>query len=190
MTAYRVVVADTPELLAQAYEVRHLVYCEETHLLDGTDLDDHEGRSVHTLLTHVPTETAIGTVRLVMPTDRSPLRMAEVTRVCLSRARIKELALSRDRPLLFRLLISGVIEISQRFGVEYWFAYMQPGLARRFPPLGIEFESIGPEIELSGARRAHYCRVSDAVAGMILKDSFANAGLDAAICPMVGNAPL
>lgn len=68
---FRVVPALTPELAAEAYRVRHQVYCEELGWEpvreDQMEKDEFDDRSVHCLLQCVHTNDYIGCVRLVMP---------------------------------------------------------------------------------------------------------------------------
>lgn len=176
MSSYRVVAADTPELLAQAYEIRRIVYCEENRFESGSDHDEHDDRAVHSIIIHY-TAGVLGAVRLVLPTPAGALRMGEVSRFCITKT------WRADRALLRRMLVDGLVALSHQHNIEYWFVLMQDSLARTLANMGIVFEVLGPPVELRGARRAQYCKVSDAVAGMILKDSFDFGGRDPARCP-------
>jgi len=111
---FETVVADTPELIRQAHELRFRVYCLETRFEnatehpDGLEKDAFDVSSVHGLLIHRASRQATGTVRLVLPradapersfaiqavTDHPILRdpcefplqtMGEVSRFCISR---------------------------------------------------------------------------------------------------------
>ena len=111
---FETTVADTPELIRQAHELRFRVYCLETRFEnatehpDGLEKDAFDVSSVHGLLVHRATGQATGTVRLVLPradapersfaiqavTDHPILRdprefplqtMGEVSRFCISR---------------------------------------------------------------------------------------------------------
>src|SRR5258705_13511162 len=111
---FETAVADTPELIRQAHELRFRVYCLETRFEnatehpDGLEKDACDVSSVHGLLVHRATGRATGTVRLVLPradapersfaieavTDHPILRdprefplqtMGEVSRFCISR---------------------------------------------------------------------------------------------------------
>jgi N-acyl amino acid synthase of PEP-CTERM/exosortase system len=111
---FEAVEADTPELIREAHEIRYRVYCLETGFEDpaanpdGLEKDAFDAHSVHGVLIHRASRSAMGTVRLVLPvsdalehsfavqqvTDHSarrnsaefPLRStAEVSRFCISR---------------------------------------------------------------------------------------------------------
>jgi len=82
---FEVVLADTPDLLKEAYRLRYQVYCVENPFenpdehSDGCERDEYDGHSVHSLLVHRPTGSVAGTVRLVLPQRGKPL---PITRVC------------------------------------------------------------------------------------------------------------
>src|SRR5262245_204916 len=66
-------VASTEELRDTAFRLRYRVYCIENSFEDpaanpdGREIDEFDQHSVHGLLTYRPTQTAAGTVRLVLP---------------------------------------------------------------------------------------------------------------------------
>jgi N-acyl amino acid synthase of PEP-CTERM/exosortase system len=70
---FRVVSADTPELVQEACRLRYAVYCEEAKVPgfdkdaypDGVEVDAEDERSVHSLLLHLPSNRYAGTVRLI-----------------------------------------------------------------------------------------------------------------------------
>lgn len=70
---FRIVPADTPELLQEVCRLRYAVYCEEARVPgfdkaqypERLEMDFEDGRSVHSLLYHVPSGTVAGTVRLI-----------------------------------------------------------------------------------------------------------------------------
>jgi N-acyl amino acid synthase of PEP-CTERM/exosortase system len=70
--------AEGPTLLRQAYEIRYQVYCVENHFEDAKEhpecfeTDEYDARSAHSILTFRQTGEAIGTVRLVLPDERTP----------------------------------------------------------------------------------------------------------------------
>ena len=72
-------VADTPDLLRQAYELRYRVYCLEmtgfedpNEHPDGLEKDAYDVSSVHGLLIHRASRQATGTVRIVLPRREAP----------------------------------------------------------------------------------------------------------------------
>src|SRR6185436_68316 len=70
---FSAVVADTPDLIHRAQEIRYQVYCVEHKFenaaehTDGREKDDFDSHSTHGVLIHRPTGQAVGTVRLVLP---------------------------------------------------------------------------------------------------------------------------
>ena len=77
---FEVVIADTPELLEQAFRLRYTVLCveerapgfEAAHYPDGLETDDHDRHAHHLLLKHRPTGTFIGGARLVFTDPSNP----------------------------------------------------------------------------------------------------------------------
>lgn len=70
---FRIVQADTPELLRISYQLRYDVYCvehpflEASRYIDRLEIDEFDRHSLHALLQHVPSGAFMGTVRLIMP---------------------------------------------------------------------------------------------------------------------------
>ena len=75
---FRTRLADTPDLIRLAQEIRYQVYCVERQFENRADFpdrrekDDFDAHSVHSLLIHHPTGHAVGTVRLVLPRRDAP----------------------------------------------------------------------------------------------------------------------
>ncbi len=71
-------IADTPEKVAQAHRLRYDVYCEETGFEpkelnpDRQEKDPYDAHSAHAVLTHLPTDSVIGTLRIVLPIPGAP----------------------------------------------------------------------------------------------------------------------
>ncbi len=84
---FDIVLADTPERLRCAHEIRYEVYCLERGFEsrdehpDGLETDEFDPRGVHSLLVHRPSGEAIGTVRLVLPDPRALERSFAIQRV-------------------------------------------------------------------------------------------------------------
>ena len=120
-TYFDVVPADTPELVREAYRLRHQVYCVENDFEppernpNGLEIDAYDGRSIHSLLYFKPGRRFIGTVRLVLPDPRQPQRSfplqhvcgarlpaiddaAEISRFCISREQRRPPAAAMTRP--------------------------------------------------------------------------------------------
>jgi N-acyl amino acid synthase of PEP-CTERM/exosortase system len=71
-THFRAAPANTMERIRTAQKIRHQVYCvEHTHEQssdpEGLECDEFDAHASHTLLVHRTTNTALGTVRLVLP---------------------------------------------------------------------------------------------------------------------------
>ena len=70
---FSAVVADTPDLIHRAQEIRYQVYCVEHKFenadehADGREKDEFDSHSEHGVLIHRPSDHAVGTVRLVLP---------------------------------------------------------------------------------------------------------------------------
>lgn len=69
---FRVVAANTPELLDTVYRIRYAVYCQELayenkdDFPDGREKDAYDDHSLHCLLLHRPSGQYIGCIRLVL----------------------------------------------------------------------------------------------------------------------------
>jgi N-acyl amino acid synthase of PEP-CTERM/exosortase system len=67
--------ADRPALIKAAHQLRYQVYCLErkfenaTEHSSGLETDQYDSHAVQGLLFHRPTDRAIGTVRMILPTD-------------------------------------------------------------------------------------------------------------------------
>ncbi|HJU17371.1 MAG TPA: PEP-CTERM/exosortase system-associated acyltransferase [Stellaceae bacterium] len=76
---FKVLKADTPNLLDQVYRLRYQLFCVENPIfdpaehLDERERDEYDERSAHILLVHRDSGAAIGTARLILPRrgDRS-----------------------------------------------------------------------------------------------------------------------
>jgi N-acyl amino acid synthase of PEP-CTERM/exosortase system len=75
---FNCVLADTPDLLRLAHEIRYQVYCVEKPFEDpeqhpeGCETDVFDQQSAHVILTSRSTGEGIGTVRLVLPDRAAP----------------------------------------------------------------------------------------------------------------------
>lgn len=83
---FEVVVADTAELLENAYKLRYQVLCVEQRLpgFDASlypnelEKDDYDNHSSHVLLRHLPSGNFIGTVRLIMTNPIQPEKLLPI----------------------------------------------------------------------------------------------------------------
>lgn len=77
---FEVILADTPELLEQSFHLRYAVLCiearapgfEATHYPDELETDEHDCHAHHILLKHRPTDSFIGSARLIFPDPLNP----------------------------------------------------------------------------------------------------------------------
>lgn len=104
---FEVVRATTDSLKEQAFRLRYQIYCEENKFMSPADYfepmerDAFDLRAVHHLLIHVPTNTVVGTVRVLLPDETAPLTSFELQKVC-------------DHPLLqIENRVLGLCEVSR-----------------------------------------------------------------------------
>lgn len=73
---FRVVCANTGEMLEKVYQLRHLVYCEELHYeaqrASQLEHDEYDKRSIHCLLYHRASQTYVGCIRLILADGQEP----------------------------------------------------------------------------------------------------------------------
>lgn len=80
---FAVKTANTPALIQQAMRVRYEMYCLENDYEDATQFENEQERdpfdvnSVHSLLIFLPTNSAVGTVRLILPVNGQKLPIEE-----------------------------------------------------------------------------------------------------------------
>jgi len=85
---FKVIRADTPELLDEVFRLRYQVYCLEhkfenpEEFSDGMERDDFDAHSVHSLLVHKPSGAIAGSVRLVLPLMKKQKRGLPIDDVC------------------------------------------------------------------------------------------------------------
>ncbi len=87
-STFKVIRADTDELVDKALSLRHEVYCRENNFLepghfpDGRESDVFDTHSLHFLLVHKDSRETVGTLRLVLPTENHPLTSFPLQRLC------------------------------------------------------------------------------------------------------------
>ena len=158
------VLATTDALREECFRLRYQIYCVETAFEpandSGLESDRYDGHAVHALLKFE--DTFIGHVRMVL---RPPFPcqevcndsilnidgMAEGSRICVSRERIKQSgAPVRDMLLT---LVKAMVHISRREGVTHWCGLMEPRFLRRLQVLGIHFIPLGDMVMHHGSLR-------------------------------------
>jgi len=72
-THFETVIADSPERVRMAQQLRHQVYCVENPLEheneQGIETDIFDSHAAHSLLVYRPSEMPVGTVRLILPLE-------------------------------------------------------------------------------------------------------------------------
>ena len=85
---FDIVKADTEELLAASFMLRHEVFCVENNYEpypdtpEGQEIDAYDDRSDHYLLIHKKTNQVAGSVRVVMPSLNDALFALPLQEVC------------------------------------------------------------------------------------------------------------
>lgn len=85
---FRIVFADTPELVRQVYRIRYDVYCRELQFESGDrfpnqeEQDGYDLYSRYCLLYHRPSKSYIGCVRIVLGSSDNPERLLPLEEMC------------------------------------------------------------------------------------------------------------
>jgi N-acyl amino acid synthase of PEP-CTERM/exosortase system len=187
---FYVATANTPELLREAYRLRHQVYCVERGYEasdTGLEIDAFDDHAPHVVVCRRTDDEVIGTVRLVLPqqhksdfglpihalcTDELGMRVplgssGEVSRFAVSKERR---GMSSEATGLLRLaLVQGLVKMSAEHGVTHWCAMMERSLLRLLRSSSIDFEPVGPMVEHHGMRQPSVCAVSSVLQKMRLE---------------------
>lgn len=185
------VIADTPLLLAQVYQLRYQVYCREHPFenpadhLAGYETDEYDAHAVHAALLQ-PCGQVCGCVRLIVPAANSvlpitrllprdqaclPIRTAEVSRYAITKALRHDGTVSaaltgrenrsQSSVPLAMGLMLAVAALSQRAGISHLAAVMTPALRRLLRGSGMKFTPIGPLVEYHGRRQPCIAAIED-----------------------------
>lgn len=83
---FRVIPANSEELIKKVYNIRHQVYCEElgyeAQRANHLEFDDYDLRSIHCLLFHKPSQTYAGCIRLILADKHDPSTKFPLEHVC------------------------------------------------------------------------------------------------------------
>jgi len=83
---FRLVYANTPELVAQVHKIRYDVFCKELELEDNcpkdVEADEFDPYSYHYLLQHRPSNKYAGTIRIVLPPSGQPELITPIEKFC------------------------------------------------------------------------------------------------------------
>ncbi len=172
-------IADTPDRLAEAFRLRHQVYCIERGYetsQNGMETDGFDGNARHVVLRRRADREVVGTVRVVLPSRRPgfglPLQqvcdpsvmaqlplatMGEISRFALSKERR---AGTGEAGVFMRLgLMQGILQVSQEAGLTHWCAIMERSLLRLLQATAIHFQPMGPLVEFHGIRQPAIGRI-------------------------------
>jgi N-acyl-L-homoserine lactone synthetase len=169
---FDIIVADSPSLIRQSYQLRHQVYCVERGFLGGSgtlEFDEYDSHSRHVVLVSRHSGQVVGTVRLVLPCVREPENSFPLQLVCdphllndlplLSTAEVSRFAISKEMLSgvpsgLMRLgLVQGLVEASHDLGITHWCAVMERSLLRLLRSSSIYFHPLGSLVEYHGPRQ-------------------------------------
>ena len=177
--------ATSAELLRMAHSLRYQVYCLERQFEtpqrypQRLETDAFDAQSVHGLLFYRPSDTAIGTSRLILPgRNAQPLpvqahlarsdtnlaarfpweRSAEVSRFAISRRFRPDRTDRSELPCLG--LVQLVLRLSLAHGITHWVALMSPALLRMLAMMGIEFTPVGSLVSFHGLRQPCGCEIA------------------------------
>jgi len=176
-----------PQLIQQAYRLRYQIYCVENNFLPGSnqlEYDDFDAHSRHVFLHQRHTGEMVGTLRLVLPLNETPLGGLPVQQVCHASllkelpsngiAEISRFAIPRSRPGVSRLsavflrlgLMRGLVQLSGELGLTHWCGVMDPRLLRLLAMTAIHFVPLGPLVDHHGYRQPASGAISDILGRM------------------------
>jgi len=158
-----------PDLMQASYRLRYQVYCVERGFLSATDYpdqlerDDFDRYSLHLGVVDRNGELK-ATSRLIQvsvlglpmfrhceifPHEtevfRSTNRIAEVSRLCMSRQ-----PGDRDRSEVIPTMYRALYQFSKRAGFTHWLVATERGLHRLLTGFGFPFRPVGPQIDYFG----------------------------------------
>jgi N-acyl-L-homoserine lactone synthetase len=175
-----VVIANTSALIAECCRLRHQVFCLEKGIFKprngDQETDAFDEHAHHVLLIHRESGQAVGTTRIVPPSDHVSVDRFPMTRAFApgilnglpphSAGEISRFAISKQRrticgaSMMVRLgLMQGIVRLSGELGLTHWCAIMEPKLVRLFQLSGIEFHDLGPPVEYFGWRKPVYADI-------------------------------
>jgi len=174
-------IATTDAQIREAQRLRHKVYCEGQGYepgVNGLEMDAFDDTSRHVLVRARASGDVLGTVRVVLGTDRVGHDSFPMQRVCaryvlaplpaVATGELSRFALARERPgispsssALMRLfLMRGIVAVSGQHQLTHWCAIMEQGLVRLLRSSAIHFQHVGPMIEFRGNRQPVVAAVS------------------------------
>lgn len=185
---FDVIVADSPSLIRQSYQLRYQVYCVERGFLGGSgdlEFDEYDSHSRHVVLVGRNSGQIVGTVRLVLPCVPEPEHSFPLQLVCdphllndlplLSTAEVSRFAISKEMLSgvpsgLMRLgLVQGLVKASHDLGITHWCAVMERSLLRLLRSSSIYFQPLGSLVEYHGPRQPCFSPI-DTLLGRVAQE--------------------
>jgi N-acyl-L-homoserine lactone synthetase len=166
--------ANSPELIREAYRLRHQVYCIENNYEPGNlglEFDEFDAHSRHVVIRRNSTGEVVGTVRLVLARSGLGQVTFPLQQVCdptllrtvpfRTTGEVSRFAISKERRRLddaslglMRLaLVQGAVRLSAEAGHTHWLAVMEPSLLRLLRASGLHFQPLGPLVSYHGRRQ-------------------------------------
>lgn len=177
---YSIETADNFALIAEAFRLRHQVYCIEHAYESGWNGIEHDSYDInarHVLLRRHRDRQVVGTVRVVLPGRPLPMQTVchpsltrpypmqstgEISRFALSKVRRKD---SGQAGIMMRIgLMQGIVRVSQEAGLTHWCAVMERSLLRLLSSTGIYFHPLGPMVDFHGPRQPAMGRIETVLA--------------------------
>lgn len=158
---YRLVLADTRELIDAAYRVRHHAFVDQARFerldLAEMETDGHDRRSVHVLV--FLNDWPLAAARLILPPDL-PIRSycpqlpladdaGEVSRFSLTPPTLRS---QFDVLAVIQLLGRGIVEAAERHQIKNLYCLIKPALRGLLGRAGFDCTVIGPALEHHGRR--------------------------------------
>lgn len=166
MGEFDVVVADTADLRAATFALRHEVYCREFGFepvrADGLERDAYDDRAHHYLLRHVPTGAWAGCVRVVpgpdlpyeevfgdVPVDLATVPHGEISRLTIARD-FRRGSDHRPSAMLHAALVALAAVVAT--GLDDAVCVMEPRLAAQLNAFGIRLPRVSGLVRHRGDR--------------------------------------
>ncbi len=173
---------DLDDVYKLRYEVYCLErgFEDPSKFYQNQEVDSYDARSIYTLLQHKKSGEFIGTARLILP-DRQHIddasfdhfpaqklsnhsmvydnevfpinRTAEISRICYSQKKAKELGISAiEQKLILPGLLSGVYMLRDLHNIDHFMAVLEKRLINRCRQIGFTPTEVGDAIEHRGTR--------------------------------------
>lgn len=171
------------KLLRESYLIRHQVFKQESRFPGYADAnpfedqgDEYDVDSAHILLFHLPSNSWVGTCRLILNRGKSFLPIENVADGAFpfqdflhhllpyeETAEISRFALLKTKSMSLAILglFNGMHLICRKLNIHFLYFVMTKSLERRLSLLGIKFFPITEEVEHFGRRIGYICGVEN-----------------------------